>query len=99
MAHREAQHAARDKYNIRSASFRNDLMVSMGDHAYLMLVPPEESLCWGHCLIVPIESVNSMTQCDERVWEEVRGFQKSLERMAWQLMIIPFYRPIVTVKA
>ena len=81
LAHREAKHAARDRYNIRSAGFRSDLMVAMGDHAYLMLVPQQECLCWGHCLIVPIESVNSMTLCDERVWEEVRGFQTSLERM------------------
>ena len=66
---------------MRSEAFRRELMVAMGEHVYLMLVPPQERLCWGHCLIVPVESVNSLTQCDERVWEEVRAFQSALERM------------------
>jgi hypothetical protein len=78
---RQSTHDARDRYNMRSEAFRRELMVAMGEHVYLMLVPPQERLCWGHCLIVPVESVNSLTQCDERVWEEVRAFQSALERM------------------
>ena len=81
-ADRRAQDAAsRDKYNMRNPTFAKQRMVALGEHCYLLLPPPHERISWGHCMIVPVDSVNSLTQCEEDVFAEVRAFQQALEQM------------------
>ncbi|KAI9496028.1 CwfJ C-terminus 1-domain-containing protein-like protein [Zychaea mexicana] len=55
-------------------------MVSLATQTYLAL-PNVQELTPGHCLIVPIQHVTSMLECDDDVWDEVRNFQKCLLQM------------------
>lgn len=56
------------------------LHVAYGNMAYLML-PPQGRLVVGHCVIAPMNHVQSSRQTDEDVWEEMRNFKKCLVRM------------------
>ncbi|KAI8982000.1 CwfJ C-terminus 1-domain-containing protein-like protein [Mycotypha africana] len=55
-------------------------MISLATTCYLAL-PNVQELTPGHCLIVPLQHVTSMLECDEDVWTEVRNFQKCLLKM------------------
>ncbi|KAG0167148.1 hypothetical protein DFQ28_003381 [Apophysomyces sp. BC1034] len=55
-------------------------MISLGTQTYLAL-PNVQELTPGHCLIVPLQHVTSMLECDDDVWSEVRNFQKCLLQM------------------
>ncbi|KAI8328978.1 CwfJ C-terminus 1-domain-containing protein-like protein [Chlamydoabsidia padenii] len=55
-------------------------MISLATQTYLAL-PNTQELAPGHCMIVPIQHVSSMLECDDEVWTEVRNFQKCLLRM------------------
>lgn len=60
--------------------FEKHLLVAVGIHVYLA-VPPVQSLCEGHCQIVPMEHSVSSLQLDENVWSEVLVYRKGLTRM------------------
>ncbi|KAI7858632.1 CwfJ C-terminus 1-domain-containing protein-like protein [Circinella umbellata] len=55
-------------------------MISLGTQTYLAL-PNVQELTPGHCLIIPLQHVGSMLECDDDVWDEVRNFQKCLLQM------------------
>ncbi|CEI92892.1 hypothetical protein RMCBS344292_07139 [Rhizopus microsporus] len=55
-------------------------MVSLAATCYLAL-PNVHELTPGHCMIVPLQHVTSMLECDDDVWTEVRNFQKCLMKM------------------
>ena len=61
-------------------SFEKHLLIAVGIHVYLA-APPMQSLCEGHCQIVPMEHSISSLQLDENVWSEVMVFRKGLTRM------------------
>lgn len=63
-----------------SAKMEKQLIVSLGDSAYISL-PAYEGLQMGHCLICPMQHVACATMLDEDVWEEVSQFMKSLVQM------------------
>ncbi len=69
----------RCSYCSDSSEFRKHLVIALGEKVCLML--PCEPLVEGHCLIVPMAHVASLTVADEEVWEEVVRFQRSLRRM------------------
>lgn len=50
-------------------------MISLGTQTYLAL-PNVQELTPGHCLIVPLQHVTSMLECDDDVWDEVRVSKK-----------------------
>ncbi|CAO3586095.1 unnamed protein product [Absidia cylindrospora] len=55
-------------------------MISLATQTYLAL-PNSHELTPGHCMIVPVQHVNSTLECDDEVWTEIRNFQKCLMRM------------------
>ncbi|KAI8331634.1 CwfJ C-terminus 1-domain-containing protein-like protein [Blakeslea trispora] len=55
-------------------------LVSLATTCYLAL-PQVHELTPGHCMIVPLQHVSSMLECDDDVWTEVRNFQKCLMKM------------------
>ncbi|CAO3613613.1 unnamed protein product [Cunninghamella blakesleeana] len=55
-------------------------LISLATQTYLAL-PNTHELTPGHCLIVPLQHVNSTLECDDDVWTEIRNFQKCLLRM------------------
>lgn len=63
-----------------STKMQKQLIVSLGEHAYLSL-PAHEGLQVGHCLISPMQHVACTTMLDEDVWTEVNQLMKSLVRM------------------
>lgn len=46
-------------------------MISLAATCYLAL-PNVHELTPGHCMIVPLQHVTSMLECDDDVWTEVR---------------------------
>ena len=46
-------------------------LVSLATTCYLAL-PQVHELTPGHCMIVPLQHVSSMLECDDDVWTEVR---------------------------
>ncbi|KAH9509137.1 hypothetical protein Btru_049189 [Bulinus truncatus] len=56
------------------------LIIALGTKSYLSL-PHHRSLTEGHCLIVPMQHVQSGTTMDEDVWKEMQMFRKSLVQM------------------
>lgn len=51
-------------------------MISLATQTYLAL-PLVQELVPGHCLIVPLQHVTSMLECDDDVWDEVRVRDKT----------------------
>lgn len=68
------------KLCLNNPNFKKHLLVAVGINTYLS-VPPHQSLCDGHCLIIPIEHVSCSMHMDENVWSEVKIFQKGLSKM------------------
>ena len=68
------------KLCLSNPHFNKNVLVSLGMNTYLS-VPAHQSLCDGHCLIVPLEHVTCSMNMDENVWSEVKIFQKGLSRM------------------
>ena len=56
------------------------LIVAIGKAAYLRL-PSYRPLQPGHCLIVPLHHCVTGTSLDENVWDEIKKFMQSLQRM------------------
>ena len=73
--------ASRDRYNMRNPSFQRHRVVSTGEHSYMMIPPAGQQLTWGHVMIVPIDSVHTLVQTDENVYEEIRKYQSVMETM------------------
>ncbi|XP_030745795.1 CWF19-like protein 2 homolog [Sitophilus oryzae] len=65
---------------IQSKNMPKNLIISMGEYVYLGL-PEHEPLTDGHCLIVPIRHVCSITHLDENEWSEILDFRKALVRL------------------
>lgn len=80
---------------IQSSAMQKHLIVSMGEYVYLSM-PSYEPLMEGHCLIVPIRHVSSVTQLDENEWEEMRDFRKALVRMFGLKKQEPIFYEIAT---
>jgi hypothetical protein len=53
-------------YCLESQRIKKHLIISLGEHSLLMLAPDGEKLP-GHCLIVPLPHITSMTEADEEV--------------------------------
>lgn len=54
-----------------SRKMEKHLMIAMGEHVYLSLLPTE-GLHEGHCCIIPIRHVGCSTLLDEEVWREIQ---------------------------
>ncbi|XP_066148124.1 CWF19-like protein 2 homolog [Euwallacea fornicatus] len=65
---------------IQSGGMQKHLIVSLGEYVYLS-VPSHEPLLTGHCLIVPVRHVASVTQLDENEWTEILDFRKALVKL------------------
>lgn len=63
-----------------SSIFEKQLIVAMGKNVYLAL-PSYEGMQAGHCVIAPFSHVPCATQLDDDVWQEMRDFMKSIDRM------------------
>lgn len=68
------------RYCYDSQTIQKNLIISLGEKTYLSL-PQYTPLVPGHCYIAPITHINSFRLADEDVWEEVKVFQKYLQRM------------------
>jgi hypothetical protein len=68
------------KFCLNTPNFNKHVLIAMGINVYLS-VPPYQSLCDGHCLIIPLEHVKCSMHMDENVWSEVKIFQKGLSKM------------------
>ncbi|KAI9271408.1 CwfJ C-terminus 1-domain-containing protein-like protein [Sporodiniella umbellata] len=55
-------------------------LVSLATTCYLAMSNVQE-LTPGSCMIVPLQHVTSMLECDDDVWTEIRNFQKCLMKM------------------
>ena len=80
-AKQQEEAASRDRYNMRNPSFQRHRVVSMGEHSYLMMPSARDQLAWGHVMIVPIDSVHTIVQADENVFDEIKRYQHVLETM------------------
>lgn len=83
-AHYEKQQeeaASRDRYNMRNPSFQHHRIISTGSHSYMMLPLARDRLAWGHVMLIPIDSVHTIVQADENVWEEMKAYQQAIELM------------------
>ncbi|XP_066256578.1 CWF19-like protein 2 homolog [Euwallacea similis] len=65
---------------IQFGGMQKHLIVSLGEYVYLS-IPSHEPLLTGHCLIVPIRHVTSVTQLDENEWNEILNFRKALVKL------------------
>ena len=75
----QEQAASRDRYNLRNPAFPRHRLIATGEHSYLMLPSQRDSLCWGHMMLVPIDSVHTIVQADENVWDEMARYQHVIE--------------------
>ena len=55
-------------------------MIALGERTLLML-PQRGEIGFGHCFIVPLEHVSSVTAVDEDVYTEIKNFKKCVARM------------------
>ena len=69
-----------DQYNINNNRFPKHLIISMNQYAYLML-PRNKPITNGHCLIVPLQPIKSMTQADNDLNNEIANYKHSLLQM------------------
>ena len=77
---RVEEQAHRDPFNISNAHFPKHLIISMNENAYLML-PRTKPITKGHCLIVPLQAIKSMTHADDGLNESISEYKNSLLRM------------------
>ena len=70
----------RDPFNISNAHFPKHLIISMNESAYLML-PRTKPITKGHCLIVPVQAIKSMTHADDELNESMSEYKNSLVKM------------------
>ncbi|KAL3905293.1 MAG: hypothetical protein SGILL_009736 [Bacillariaceae sp.] len=68
---------------INSSNFDKHRLLAFGKHVSLMMAPLNASLVPGHHFyLVPLKHAPSFVDCDdEGVWEEVKLFRTSLEKM------------------
>lgn len=85
---------------MESSSFARHRLLALGDACSLVMAPPNQSLVVGHHFyIVPIPHAESLTACDETVWEEIRNFQNSLRALfAKEKMGVLFYETVLPNK-
>ena len=74
------EQAQRDPFNISNAHFPKHLIISMTESAYLML-PRTKPITKGHCLIVPVQAIKSMTHADDELNESMSEYKNSLVKM------------------
>ncbi|XP_035682675.1 CWF19-like protein 2 [Branchiostoma floridae] len=82
MAEHRRQAARLDKcrFCFENPEVPKHLIIAIGKKVYLTL-PSLKSLTEGHCLLVPMQHVNSGTTMDEEVWAEVQAFRRCLVQM------------------
>ena len=68
------------RYCYDSKRLPKNLLISLGEKAYLSL-PQFGQLVPGHCYIAPLQHISSFRLSDEETWNEVKTFQKYLQRM------------------
>jgi hypothetical protein len=67
---------------LESTSFSKHRLLALGNHVSLVMAPPNLSLFPGHHFyLVPIKHAESMCECEDEVWDEIRRFQSSLQRL------------------
>ena len=66
---------------MESASFPKHLLLSLGDHVSLVLVPPHIALVPGHVYLVPVKHAESFVNCEDDVWDEIQRFRNSIRKM------------------
>lgn len=65
-----------------SSSFERHRLLALGDHVTMIMAPPNLSLTPGeHFYLVPIKHAESLTQCEDEVWDEIIRFQTSLRNL------------------
>jgi hypothetical protein len=72
---------ARCETCVESTTFKNHLTLSRGNHCMLRLKVGSGSLGKFHCIITPINHVESLLKCDEEVGIEVQRYKSCLYRM------------------
>ena len=81
----------RDPFNISNAHFPKHLIISMNESAYLML-PRTKPIAKGHCLIVPVQTIKSMTHADDELNESMSEYKNSLVR-CFKIDHVCFWKP------
>lgn len=74
--------AAKCWWWMESPSFRKHMLIALGNHTSLVMVPSHLSLFPGNCFyIVPIQHADSLIRCDDDAWNEIQKFQDSLRTL------------------
>lgn len=74
--------AAKCWWWMESPSFRKHMLIALGNHTSLVMVPSHLSLFPGNCFyIVPLQHSDSLIRCDDDVWNEIQKFQSSLRTL------------------
>ena len=67
---------------MESPSFRKHMLIALGNHTSLVMVPSHLSLFPGNCFyIVPLQHADSLIRCDDDAWNEIQKFQTSLRTL------------------
>ncbi|CAH1268410.1 CWF19L2 [Branchiostoma lanceolatum] len=77
---RQASRLDKCRFCFENPEVPKHLIIAIGKKVYLTL-PSLKSLTEGHCLLVPMQHVNSGTTMDEEVWAEVQAFRRCLVQM------------------
>jgi len=83
VAHLRKENAITNKCSwwMESGSFRKHMLLSLGDHVSLVLVPSHSQLVKSQCYLVPIKHAEAFVSCEDEVWDEVGRFKSSLGAM------------------
>lgn len=65
---------------LKGSKIAKHLVIALGERTLLML-PQRGEIGFGHCFIVPLEHVSSVTAVDEDVYTEIKNFKKCVARM------------------
>ncbi|KAI8495426.1 hypothetical protein Bbelb_268810 [Branchiostoma belcheri] len=77
---RQATRLDKCRFCFENPEVPKHLIIAIGKKVYLTL-PSLKSLTEGHCLLVPMQHVNSGTTMDEDVWAEIQAFRRCLVQM------------------
>ena len=76
---------------LQSSKFRSHLLLALGEHVSLVMIPSHQALCKFHLALVPVQHADAMTACDNEVWDEVARFKTYLRKAFKKMKKRPLY--------
>ena len=79
---RQSAIAAKCWWWMESPTFRKHMLIALGNHVSLVMIPSHLSLFPGNCFyLVPLQHADSLVRCDDNTWDEILNFQTSLRTL------------------